>query len=100
MKKIFGLFGLILFSGSVFAFGSGGGLGANPGAASGAVNAKIAVCLDGSGEQIPDSHQAKLNRQCDLTGQDMIDLINYNNFYRNKPRGETLTEIRNRARSS
>ncbi|ELR65181.1 hypothetical protein C942_01753 [Photobacterium marinum] len=94
MKKILGIFGLMLFSGSVFAFGSGGVLGGNPGEASGAVNAKIAVCLNASGEQIPGSYQTKLNRQCELTGRDMIDLINYNNFYRNKPNGESLSDIR------
>lgn len=94
MKKILGICGLMLFSGSVFAFGSGGVLGGNPGEASGAVNAKIAVCLNASGEQIPGSYQTKLNRQCELTGRDMIDLINYNNFYRNKPNGESLSDIR------
>ncbi|WP_064605542.1 hypothetical protein [Photobacterium sp. J15] len=94
MKKILGICSLMLFSGSVFAFGSGGVLGGNPGEASGAVNAKIAVCLNASGEQIPGSYQTKLNRQCELTGRDMIDLINYNNFYRNKPNGESLSDIR------
>ncbi|WP_299015965.1 hypothetical protein [uncultured Photobacterium sp.] len=100
MKKILAVCGLILFSSSVFAFGSGGVLGGNPGEASGAVNAKIAVCLDASGEQIPNSYQTKLDRKCDLTGRDMIDLINYNNFYRNKPNGESLSDIRGKARNS
>lgn len=100
MKKILGICGLVLFSGSVFAFGSGGVLGGNPGEASGAVNTKMAVCLDASGNQIPHSYQTKLDRKCELTGQDMIDLINYNNFYRNKPNGESLADIRSRARNS
>lgn len=94
MKKILGICGMLLFSSSVLAFGSGGGLGGNPGEASGAVNAKIGVCLDASGEQIQGSYQTKLDRKCELTGHDMIDLINYNNFYRNKPNGESLTDIR------
>ncbi|GAB3534711.1 MULTISPECIES: hypothetical protein [Photobacterium] len=96
MKKILGI-SLLLLSSSVLASnggGNGGSLGGNPGAASGAVNAKIAVCLDGSGEQIPGSYQTKLDRKCKLTGHDMIDLINYNNFYRNKPNGESLSDIR------
>lgn len=94
MKSVVAAASLLVFSNTVLAFGSGGVLGGNPGEASGAVNAKIAVCLDAAGNQIPGSYQTKLDRQCQLTGDDMIDLINYNNFYRNKPNGESLSDIR------
>ncbi|MCW8328111.1 hypothetical protein MD588_04750 [Photobacterium sp. SDRW27] len=94
MSRILLFCSMMFMSTSVLAFGSGGVLGGNPGEASGAVNAKIAVCLDASGEQIANSYQTKLDRKCKLTGKDMIDLINYNNYYRNKPNGESLSDIR------
>ncbi|UXI00646.1 hypothetical protein [Photobacterium sp. TY1-4] len=94
MKNVIAAASLLMFSHAVLAFGSGGVLGGNPGEASGAVNARIAVCLDASGQQIPGSYQDKLDRQCRVTGIDRIDLINYNNFYRNKPNGESLADIR------
>ncbi|MGF1738370.1 hypothetical protein [Photobacterium satsumensis] len=90
----------LFFSSSVLAFGSGGSLGGNPGEASGGVNAKTPVCLDVSGERIPDSFQTKYQRQCTLTGNTMIDLINYNNYYRNKPKGESLSDIKAKSRNS
>ncbi|WEM41696.1 hypothetical protein PTW35_13870 [Photobacterium sp. DA100] len=97
MRYVLCLCASLLFSSSVLAFGSGGSLGANPGEASGAVNAKTPLCLDASGERIPDSYQIKYQRQCEITGNTMVDIINYNNYYRNKPSGESLSDIKTKA---
>ncbi|PSW11084.1 hypothetical protein C9J01_16575 [Photobacterium rosenbergii] len=97
MRYVLCLCASLFFSTSVLAFGSGGSLGGNPGEASGGVNAKTPLCLDVTGERIPDSYQTKYQRQCEITGNTMVDLINYNNYYRNKPNGESLSDIRAKA---
>lgn len=97
MRSLIMLISVVFFSGQALAFGSGGSMGGNPGEASGGVNAKTALCLDVSGERIPGSYQTKLERQCDITGNTAVDLINFNNLYRNKPHNESLSDIRAKA---
>ncbi|MDX1301844.1 hypothetical protein [Photobacterium sp.] len=93
MKALFAIIMLSLSS-YVFAFGSGGSYGGNPAISTGALRNFISVCLDKNGDAITKSHSQKLNRKCAITGVTVIDLINYDNFYDNKPKGETLVDIR------
>lgn len=82
----------LVFSGAAMATGGGGG-GGYPGPAY--ANANSAThCYDVQGKRIKNSAEMKKERQCPVTGNDAIDLLNYNNFYGNKPKGETLSMIR------
>ncbi|MGF1761075.1 hypothetical protein L4D76_24755 [Photobacterium sagamiensis] len=93
MKVLFAIMMLSL-SGYVFAYGGGGSYGGNPAVSTGAVKNVSSVCLNKDGKAIAKSHSLKLSRECSLTGVTTIDLTNYDNFYDNKPKNETLADIR------
>jgi hypothetical protein len=95
MKILLALF-LLTASGFVLAFGSGGGLGGNPAVLTGGSNIDTPVCLNKRGDTIRHTESMKLNRQCSITWVTTIDRINYDNFYDNKPKGETLADVRNK----
>jgi hypothetical protein len=95
MKTLLALF-LLTASGFVLAFGSGGSLGGNPAVLTGGSNINTPVCLNKRGDAIPHTESTKLNRQCSITWVKVIDRINYDDFYNNKPKGETLADVRNK----
>ncbi|PSW07213.1 hypothetical protein [Photobacterium lipolyticum] len=93
MKVLFAIMMLSL-SGYVLAYGGGGSYGGNPAVSTGAVKNITSVCLDKKGKPIAKTQSLKLSRECSLTGVTSIDLTNYDNFYKNKPKNETLADIR------
>ncbi|TKB50746.1 hypothetical protein [Ferrimonas aestuarii] len=84
---------LLLVSTHTFAIG---GLGGNPGAASGAVQVRAAHCFNAEGVPIYGSEVLKKQRQCPITGVLNVDIINSDNYYGNEPKGETLSDLRRR----
>ncbi|TKB48699.1 hypothetical protein FCL40_11130 [Ferrimonas sediminicola] len=80
---------------SAAALATGGGGSGYPGPAY-ANNTAASHCYDAKGKRIKGSAVMKQERRCPITGVDAIDMVNYNNFYGNKPKGETLSMIRSK----
>ncbi|USD38135.1 MULTISPECIES: hypothetical protein [Ferrimonas] len=89
------LFTLVTLFFSSTALATGGGGGGNPGPAAG-VNISASHCFDANAKRIKGSATMKKERRCPVTGVNQIDLLNYNNFYGNKPKNETLSMIQKR----